>query len=77
MMQTLSNATPAGEEQRDPGLTTAAGAPPATGERLAALRAYLRANPALPPRAPIAVPARVLGLARAREAAVLPAEVAA
>ena len=77
MMQTLSNVPPTAEEQRDPGLTTTPDAPPATGERLGALRAYLRANPALPSRAPIAVPARVLGLARAREAAVLPAQVAA
>ena len=77
MMQTLSNATPAGEQQLDSILTTAPGAHPATGERLAALRAYLRTNPALPARAPIPVPARVLGLARTREAAVLPADVAA
>jgi hypothetical protein len=76
MMQTLSNATPASEEQRDPILTTAPGARPAPGERLAALRAYLRTNPALPPRAPVPVPARVLGLARSRAEAALPAEAA-
>jgi len=76
MMQTLSNAMPAAEDQRDLSLMTASAVQPATGERLAALRAYLRANPALPPRAPIAVPARVLGLARRRAEAALPAEAA-
>jgi hypothetical protein len=77
MMKTLPNALPAGEEQRDPILTTIPGIQVASGDRLAALRAHLRANPALPPRAPLPVPARVLGLARTREAAALPVDVAA
>jgi hypothetical protein len=71
----IENLSPAA--QQAPALPASPVGHPATGDRLAALRAYLRANPALPPRPPLPVSARVLRSGRPVLAVVPARDVAA